>query len=53
MLLETLIFSIPEAVVISWLAYGLTGTTVDSKKIIALGALMGSLSAALRPLKGK
>lgn len=52
MILETLIFSVPEAAAIAWLICGLTGTKMDFKKIIALGVLMGFLSAAIRPLTG-
>lgn len=52
MLQETLIFSIPEAIVITWLAITLLGSPVKLETIILMGIATGLATSILRPLAG-
>ncbi len=46
--LQTLLFSIPEAVAITWLACSLMGLKVSWKKVFLIGLLMGAAAHIIR-----
>lgn len=49
MLLEIVLFSIPEALVVSWLVHILSGSRLCCPKLVAIGVLAGIVSNFLRP----
>ena len=49
MIREMVMFSIPEAVAVTWLAYALSGGKLYWQKVLSIGILMGIMSALLRP----
>jgi hypothetical protein len=51
-LIQAVIFSVPEAIAITWLACALAGSGCSWKRILIIGGLMGVFSVLVRPLVG-
>lgn len=50
--MEIVLFSIPEALVVSWLVHILSGSKLSWSKLVAIGILTGVFSALFRDMVG-
>ncbi|MTI94313.1 MAG: hypothetical protein FH749_02340 [Firmicutes bacterium] len=50
MIFQMILFSVPEAMIVTWLVYVLSGAKVDLKRILLIGVLVGVCLVLIRPL---